>query len=371
MNKNGSYSRKYPELTGETLTKIIISGRAYCRVAEEMGIPSATLKDTIRRFKKEMGWQTPTQDTQPEIIKSKDDEFFEDRISGRTIDEILDSQQKQYEQVRHSFEEINIKMKEDLPVAIIHYGDPHLGSDGMNMELLKKHMELSKKDGVYVGCVGDITDNWCKPLAGEYGNSVLTKAEQETLEAWFIDFHKHKWVYMIVGNHDEWNSHERVIEMLFNLRQKGRTAVKNWEGVFNLIFKNGATFKIKAAHDFKGGSQFSNSTGGSKLRFQGDDADIFICGHRHCYGYENGQNLITHKFSHSIRAAGYKRYDNYARRLQFHSAMMGESVVTVLDPLSDNDVSRIQVFADPVEGVEYMEFLRNKYKRLKNKRGRK
>ena len=54
-----------------------------------------------------------------------------------------------------------IKVLKDGPIAIAHFGDPHVDDDGTNLGLLLKHAELvAKTDGMFGGNVGDVQNNW-------------------------------------------------------------------------------------------------------------------------------------------------------------------------------------------------------------------
>src|SRR3546814_1021767 len=46
------------------------------------------------------------------------------------------------------------------PYGIIAFGDTHLDDDGANIPLLRQHLEIASRPGVYGLNIGDSTNNW-------------------------------------------------------------------------------------------------------------------------------------------------------------------------------------------------------------------
>ena len=195
------------------------------------------------------------------------------------------------------------------------------------------------------------------------GSSLKRWANQDTsaktargLAAWFMLKSGVKWLIFLLGNHDQWGDGATILAQMAKLHGTQNITVHDWEARFSLSFPNGAEFRVWAAHDFPGSSQWNPLHGPLKASKMGAEADLYVCGHKHNWGvftYENAERGLTQNV---IRVRGYKFLDDYARRLGIAEQQGGCSVLTVFDPAT----RKVYAFEDVVMGAEFLTFLRNK-----------
>lgn len=132
-------------------------------------------------------------------------------------DELVERRKTQFARKRQYEKEnalIRVKVHIGGPVAILHFGDPHVDDDGTDIEALERHTDLVRRtEGFFAGNVGDTTNNWVGRLARLYGQQSTSAAEGWVLAEWFIG--RCKWLYMVAGNHD---CHDTMTETLTRLR---------------------------------------------------------------------------------------------------------------------------------------------------------
>ncbi len=250
---------------------------------------------------------------------------------------------------------VKVDFKDNLPIGIMHFGDMHLDSDGVDLSLVDAHIKLLKDtDGLYGGNLGDTTNNWVGFLGKLYGDQHTTIDESIALIEEYIG--KNDWLYTIVGNHDKWNGGEYVIKQ-----------ATKYSGVCGddirllLQFPNNTTTTCHARHHFKGSSMYNNAQGAVKEALLGTRDDIVIHGHIHSLGYSIVPQPETNRLSHAISVGSYKEIDSYKTDMGFRDDNLSPAVVTTIDPrLPEGHVDRIKVFYDPQVGAEYLTFLRSK-----------
>src|SRR5687767_14698814 len=119
------------------------------KIAREMGKPRQTIQDWIK-----------TLDTAPKIEFPA---FVIDGDEDESILDILDRKAKHFERkakAQADREWFAIKVNETKPYGVLLFGDPHLDDDGANIPLLKRHLAIASRPGVYCLNIGDTTNNW-------------------------------------------------------------------------------------------------------------------------------------------------------------------------------------------------------------------
>src|SRR5690606_30050158 len=92
---------------------------------------------------------------------------------------------------------IPIRVREDKPIGILLFGDPHLDDDGTDINLVRHHVGLCG-DGIYGASIGDYQNNWVGRLTALYGRHGTTAIESWVLAEWF--FASVPWLFLISGN---------------------------------------------------------------------------------------------------------------------------------------------------------------------------
>jgi hypothetical protein len=99
---------------------------------------------------------------------------------------------------------INVKVKIDGPVGIVHFGDPHVDDPGTDIVALERHLKTVKNTpGMMGGNVGDLQNNWVGRLARLYAEQSTSAKEAWVLTEWMVK--EIPWLYLIGGNHDLWS----------------------------------------------------------------------------------------------------------------------------------------------------------------------
>jgi len=283
----------------------------------------------------------------------------------RSIPEIMDAKNLVFQRrkrVEDSLALRQIKINMEGPIAIAHFGDPHLDDDGTNIKLLGSHLKMVRDtDGMFAGSVGDFTNNWIGRLARLYGGQSVTEAEGWKLVEWMIGFHN-KWMYLIGGNHDAWSGDSDPLK--FVASQKN--APLQYHGArFELNFPNEAKIRINTRHDFKGTSQWNKVHGPSKAAQMGFDDHILLCGHLHSNGYciVPQRDPSKHMVSHCIRVGSYKQYDDFSKQLGFGNIPSSPNCVTIIDPYETDPFDVVRVRFNVANAVKEFKQLRAAFKR--------
>ena len=126
-------------------------------------------------------------------------------------DQILDMmEQRFHKRLQHqkSLRWFPIKFKSSAPIALVVIGDPHLGSNGCNIPLLRHHINLMKQTpNCYAVNIGDTVDNWgYGRLVALYADNDVSKATERKLARSFLEDSGIPWAVWLEGNHDNRDS---------------------------------------------------------------------------------------------------------------------------------------------------------------------
>lgn len=259
---------------------------------------------------------------------------------------------KEYEQARRL---INANVKLTGPIGIVHLGDPHLDDDGTDWDQLEADMQtILETEGMFVANVGDTRNNWVGRLARLFGEQGTSAKQALQLSKWFLETLKHKWLYIIGGNHDAWSG---VDDPLSWICEHIDAMYASSEARIGLNFPNGRQIIVNARHDFAGNSQWNAAHAVGKAAQLGDHDDIYVCGHKHTSGYMPIKSPDG-RLCHAIQVASYKVYDRYAREKGFRDQAISPCAVTVINPDAEHPADLIQVFWTAKSGADYLNFLR-------------
>lgn len=318
--------------------------------ARLLGIPRPTFQHRLRTAR-DLG-----------LVAGKPADFDRDPLpdAEMPVEQLLEWRKQQFEK-KHKAERarqlIDVRVKLDGPVGIVHLGDPHVDDNGTDIGLLEKHCKLIRKTPGLLGAnVGDLQNNWIGRLARLYAEQSTSAAQAWQLTEWLVN--QVDWLYLIKGNHDLWTGSGDPLDWM---RRGAHGVTEAWGARLNLKFPNGKQVRVNARHDFAGHSMWNTAHGPSKAAQMGWRDHVLTCGHRHTSGYAILKDPASGLISHALRVAGYKVYDRYAKDLGLPNQNITPAVVTIIDPRHEDDDPRlVTTINDVEEGAEYLAFKRKK-----------
>ena len=276
------------------------------------------------------------------------------------IEDLLDQASKRYQQL-HKSETAStwpvIKIHDLLPIGVLWFGDPHLGDNGCNIDLIRHHAAICEATpGLYGANIGDTTNNWPTngKLASQWAKQDASIATEQRLAKWLMTEAGVEWLLWLIGNHDAWAN---GAAMLRAINCKG-IFMQDWEARFILEFPNGVQIKIHAAHNFKGFSDWNPMHGPLRAAIKSSDADLYIAGHLHLPGSMQINLQGSGRFPLLLRVASYKRHDLYAKTGGFDDHDVGSAVLTIFNPMAKDRSGKIIHFFDIEAGAEFLTMLR-------------
>ena len=282
-----------------------------------------------------------------------------------TDEEIVDAQIERYRRRKAADARARMSRRmwlpNDLPVGILHIGDPHLDDDGADLELLRSHLALIRDTpGLYGGCVGDLTNNWVGRLVRLYAEQHATKSDERQLIAWF--FRQTPLLYYMAGNHDKWNEGLSYLKAVLraSTAELGREAVVylgSSELELTVLAPCGESWMLRIRHNFKGHSWLNPTHGLTKDAMLRPGANILVQGHKHNLATAS-RMMESGDYVTAIQVSAYKRFDTYAQELQFAENEGGEAVMSILNPLGETPQARQLTYTDPFHGALVLGLLR-------------
>ena len=279
----------------------------------------------------------------------------------RPVEELIAERVRKYDLKKTNNEYrrlINIKIKIDGPIAIAHFGDPHVDDDGTDLSQLFRDADtVNKTEGMFAGNVGDLQNNWVGRLTHLWSAQSTSAKEAWKLTEYFVN--SVPWLYLIAGNHDCWSGNGDPLEWIM----RGHGGVFEYHGArINLIFPNKRKVRINSRHNFKGHSMWNTAHGVARAVQTGWRDHILTCGHTHVSGYQVLKDPSSGLVSHAIRCGSYKIFDRYAEEKGLPDQNVFNCPVTIIDPsYADDDNRLITTIFDPQEGAEYLTWKRKRY----------
>jgi hypothetical protein len=213
--------------------------------------------------------------------------------------------------------------------------------------------------------LGDWVNGWVGKLRGQYAHQTVTEKQAYTLAKWLLNIRKTGraeddllWWLLIWGNHDgqRWHGEGSPLKWMENA---AAVPGQEWAAKFS-ISCDARVWRVSAAHNFPGNSQFNAAHGLQKrAMWTGAEADIYVAGDRHTYARAHYQHEFTGKNYWTVRARGYKPLDHYALEHGHGDAGgaqgIGHSIVAVFDPRD----GQIECFADVRKAAGYLTSLQD------------
>lgn len=321
--------------------------------AKQLGIPRSTLQSRLRAAEmRNIAADSPIPDSALE--------FPDFPVDDMPVEDLIDHAEKRFlirakSHAAHTW--YKVKVNDTLPIGTMWFGDPHVDDNGCHWPTLTRHTRLCRDTkGLYGANIGDTTNNWSGRLAHLYANQDTSVKTARRYATWFMLEAGIHWLVWLVGNHDAWSGGDALLRELAKRYSTHELICHDWESRFILQFPNGHEFRIWAAHDFPGHSMWNPLHGPLRASQMSDQADLYVCGHKHnwgCFRYENADRGIIQTV---IRVRGYKFLDDYARRMGVIEQQTGCSILTIFDP----DRGEVTAFEDIEAGVDFLTWLRKK-----------
>ncbi len=315
--------------------------------ARALGMPRKTLSNRYNRALERQ--------TEPKVVLP---EFPDDDIDAEQILDTMEKRFKQRSEHTRSMHWFPIKFKTSEPIGVVVVGDPHLGSNGCNIPLLRQHVKLmSETPNCYAVNIGDTADNWGGRLVRLYAENDVSRSTERRLARWFLEDSGVPWVVWLMGNHDEMEPSFSTYLKTINAQM---IPMLDWRARFRLVFPGGVEARVDAAHNHKGHSMWNELHGQERAANMDEDADIFVAGHHHTWALKQ-KEMPDGRVVHLARARGYKYIDDHAHRHGFHEQQYGASVMFVIRPkMQDNQIKFIRSFADIEDGCDYLKIVQKR-----------
>lgn len=291
--------------------------------------------------------------------KPKDDKiefptFADDDISA---EEILDHMEKRFQQrVKHaeSLHWFEIGVKSDEPVGLAVVGDPHMGSNGCNVTLLRRDVDLMKNTpGVGAVNIGDTADNWGGRLVQLYAENDVSRQTERRISRWFLQDSGIPWWLWLKGNHDSMDGEFSTYLTAINASV---VPMLDWEAKFVLKFPS-RDVRCSFAHNHKGTSIYNPLHGQKREALWGEDADLYVAGHHHTAA-QAVEELQDGRLVTMARVRGYKWLDDHATIHGFRNNEHGATQLFVINPKAESPTDLITGFMDLKRGCDYLTYLR-------------
>ena len=284
----------------------------------------------------------------------------------RLTDEVLPTEvliarrKEQFAHLKRAKQErllVPVRVRLDGPIAISHFGDPHVDDDGTDIAKIENHVNIvNATEGMFAANIGDTLNNWTGRLARLYAEQSTSAAEAWKLGEWFL--RSMPWLYVLGGNHGAWSGAGDPVKWI----------LENCAGLFDnfsvrlgLTFPNGRTVRVNARHDFAGHSMWNTVHGPLKAATMGWRDHVLTCGHLHTSGYAVLKDPATGLISHALRVSSYKTFDRYAHEKGLPNQDIFCNAVTIIDPrYADDDPRLLHVCFDVEQGADYLTWLRGR-----------
>ena len=277
------------------------------------------------------------------------------------IDELLKLRVKVFEKrdKREKNEEfLNIKIKDDKPIALFIMGDPHIDDDGCDLPTMLQHIDIiNETEGMYACNVGDLQNNWAMrtKLAGLWSQQSTT-AEQ----AWQLTEYLVKavdWLWIVAGNHDLWSGEGDPVKWMCK-------PLKTTYQPHNIRVKLHLPkhkIRVNTAHNFAGHSIYNTAHGIVRHAIFNARDHLLMAGHKHVSGYMPVKDANSNITMHCCQVGSYKKYDDFAKMKNMPNKMMSPCAVAVFNThLPDTSSDFIKIFWEAEAGADYLKYLRSK-----------
>jgi hypothetical protein len=310
-------------------------------VAHRLGVPRGSVHGLVQRCKI-VAQPLPRQYTPP--ILPDEDEPLDDVIAR------MEREQERQQAYAAATEWMRYTVQGDEPFCLAFVGDPHM--DVCDIKRLRRHVELIRNtDRMWAVGLGDWLNSWVGRLKANYAGQAVTERDGLRLARWLLE--QDIWWLLLLGNHDGLRWHGQMNPLRW-MENAAPVPVQDWQAKFSVECA-GRVWKVWAAHNFPGNSQFNAAHGPQKRALMtGAEADVYVAGDRHTFALQQHQHEHTGRVYWTLRARGYKPLDDYAREHGHGPAGgergIGHTVAAVFDPRN----GRVTCFAELEDAAAFL-----------------
>lgn len=341
------------DLNKQALEAVTAFG-SQAKAAEALGIARTTLQSRLYKAVFSQSQNERKAVEFPDFVTSGDEE--------EPIEEIIKRQVRNFERKKKAADArkwFPIKIKDNKPMGVLFFGDPHVDDDGCNWPALHRDVKLCREtEGLYAVNIGDSTNCWGGRLIKKYADQETSVHTARRLVEWLLLDSGVSWLVWLMGNHEHMGDGAPLLHEMNKRFGTHRVPMLDWSARFCLEFENGESFRINAAHDFPGNSMWNPNHGPVKAAAFGDDVDLAVCGHRHNWAISQWEMADKGTTPLMVRLRGYKHMDDYARRIGKFEQDEGQSILVIFDPTSTSRAGRMQAFVDIEKGAAVLSHLR-------------
>ena len=341
-------TREQGEEAHDALTR---AGGNVTAAAAELGMSPSTLRNRLKRSEQLYGPMTPAQ-------FSVDAEVEDDA----DIDDIRARRHREFQRKSAKVSadrQIDVRLDCSGPFGLVVLGDTHWDNPGSDLPTYERHAEcILATDGLFVGHIGDVLDNWVGRLERLYAEHTTTPTEGWKLAEYYLRELSPKLLFLSGGNHDGWSGHRDPLRYIVRgteiVYRQHRTRIR-------LLQKREPMLTVNARHAFSGRSMYNNAHAALRELLFGCRDDIAICGHYHTSGVSVTKDPESGRKLTGVLVGSYKIHDEYAMARGFSDQNLSPSVAFIVNPaLEAAHPDRVTLWWDPLEGADYLTFLRGK-----------
>lgn len=280
----------------------------------------------------------------------------------RPGEEIVAARKAEFERVKASGPNARgnvIHRPDDGPFMLVPLGDLHLDSPGTDLEMFERWVAPLDRSKHRTGILmGDVLDNWVRPLAHLYSTSEVPAPEGWILLQHYLERIGQDLDLSVGGNHDAWSGHSDVLAMLmdqYGVLHRGNSIRVAYR------CRNGREITVHARHTWPGRSMWNEVHGLKRAARMGVRDTILLGGHTHVSGEALEKDPMTGKLTFCFQVASFKTEDDFADTIGFLDRHISPAVALVIDPRrGDADPELVKAFHEPEPASDYLAFLRRK-----------
>ena len=107
-----------------------------------------------------------------------------------SMDELIERRKEEFKRNKRladALNEVTVYVNLDGPIALAHFGDPHVDDPGCDIALLEQHMTIVRDtEGMFACNVGDAQNNWAPRLSHLYAKQETMKRDARRLVEWML-----------------------------------------------------------------------------------------------------------------------------------------------------------------------------------------
>ena len=250
--------------------------------------------------------------------------------------------------------EISLVIHTDLPIAVAHFSDEHIGAFGVDLVSLKRDWTIAKEEpGLYTIQGGDGYHNIIQPSKVGSSHNQAPISVQKAIYVNMLKDNKEKILCMGVGQHNYWTTLMEGEDWDAELARRLKIIYTKHHA--KIILKVGnMIYPILRMHKSRFNSSFNlTHTCKQNQRLSFPDARIVVAEDKHVADME--QYRYNEQECVAIRTGTYCTYDDYAQQNGFFGSHVCNPTV-VLYPNQDKVVG----FKDMHDAVTFLRAVRGK-----------